>query len=282
MTPAPPPTPEGAARALHRRLFRSGQGQISEDEAVALATVVRRRRPRRVLEVGVASGLSTLVLHTALAATQGRSEDTPRLLALDLDARFYADETKPTGWLIREEHAGAIPADVRLVTGVTTVDLADLPEVTAGPAFDLAFIDADHKHPWPTLDALLTWPHLAEDGVLLCHDLSLFRKARSARGVGPKLLCDQIPAEVRIHPADDGDTLLGDNLFGLVKAIPDRAFAGRLADALLLPWTVRRLPEEALSARITARLAAAYPGTPVADAFTEGRRRAQAMRDGTG
>ncbi len=276
---APVPPPEDAVRALHRRLFQSGHGQISEDEAVTLAGLIRRRQPRRVLEVGVASGLSTLVLYTALGAipaTPAGSRDTPRLLAMDLDARFYADESRPTGWLILAEHSGAIPPGVRLVTGVTTVDLADLPDAAAN-TFDLAFIDADHKHPWPTLDALMVWPRVAEGGLLLCHDLSLFRKPRSARGVGPKILRDQMPAELRVHPAEAGD-----NLFGLVKAMTDRAWAARLSDALLMPWTVRRLPDEALSTRITARLATDYPETPVADAFTEGRRRAQAMRDGTG
>ncbi|MBB4267207.1 class I SAM-dependent methyltransferase [Roseospira visakhapatnamensis] len=270
------PAPDPAVRALHRRLFRSGHGQVSEDEAAALAALIRRRRPRRVLEVGVASGLSTLVLHTALEATPAPpSTAPPRLLALDLDDRFYADESRPTGWMLLDAHDGAVPPGVRLRTGVTTVDLTDLPEASGAP-FDLAFVDADHKHPWPALDALMVWPRLADGGLLLCHDLSLYRKPRSARGVGPKLLCDQIPAELRVHPAEAGD-----NLFGLVKAMTDGAFAARLADALLLPWTVRRLPEGPLAARITARLAEDYPGTPVADAFTEGLRRTRAMREGT-
>jgi len=126
---------------------------------------------------------------------------------------------------------------------------------------------------------MMIWPHLGEAAILMCRDLALVRAPHSARGVGPKLLCDQIPAEARIHPAEDNDALLGGTLFGLIKALPDRLFAAHMADALLLPWTVRQPPDHVLATKIYNRRTAAFPTSPVADAFTEGLRRPQGIRD---
>jgi len=65
----------------------------------------------------------------------------------------------------------------------------------------LMFIDANHNHPWPTLDLLAVLGSLKPDGIVVFHDINLplVNPAFTARGV--QHLFDGLRAEKRV-PVD--------------------------------------------------------------------------------
>ncbi|WP_231123647.1 class I SAM-dependent methyltransferase [Nocardioides sambongensis] len=88
---------------------------------------------------------------------------------MDHDNTFFGDPTEANGFLIEQIYpVGAVRVDQRPFT--TTLDLPEL-----GEHFDMAFVDANHQHPFPTLDTLLIRPFLQGSSIVLHHDLKLYK-----------------------------------------------------------------------------------------------------------
>ncbi|MDP9099851.1 MAG: class I SAM-dependent methyltransferase, partial [Verrucomicrobiota bacterium] len=60
-------------------------------------------------------------------------------------------------------------------------------ELGARDEFGLAFIDADHRHPWPLLDLLRLAPSIASGGWILLHDIQLGTYGQAERDAGKTL-----------------------------------------------------------------------------------------------
>lgn len=182
------PTSEGLLRTLADRYAPPAwvTGCVSFGDAWFLAEMVRCLRPERVVEVGVASGASSAVLLTALHyvwSGQGGAEQSlvdehrrPRLESFDLMSGCYFDESRPVGSAVPEmcpdlDHERGW----RLTTGVTA---AEAGRALAGADLPLAFIDADHRHPWPAADVLALRPALRRGAWIVLHDVNLPELAR--------------------------------------------------------------------------------------------------------
>ena len=61
--------------------------------------------------------------------------------------------------------------------------------------YDLAFIDGDHRHPWPLLDLLHLAPVLAAGAWVALHDVALARILPSCASRGAEWLFDLWPGE---------------------------------------------------------------------------------------
>jgi hypothetical protein len=108
----------------------------------------------------------------------------------------------------------------------------DIPSL--GREFDMVFIDANHQHPYPTLDTLCVYPFLTGSKTVLHHDLKLYKTQRVPFGIGPKYFYDQVPHALRDRsPANEG------NLYSVRLTLDQEAFEDVLVDALLLPWSLR-------------------------------------------
>jgi predicted O-methyltransferase YrrM len=162
------------------------QGHISLDDAVFLDKIVQETKPEEIIEVGVASGCSSAVLLRAMAAL-GESRV---LHSYDLvDYCYFAPE----------RHVGAAVDDLApqfreqwlLHAGCTAIDAG---AGLNGHNIKLAFIDADHRHPWATLDLWALIPALAPDSWIALHDVTLARNSEW-KVFGPEILFESWPGE---------------------------------------------------------------------------------------
>lgn len=120
--------------------------QISADEAVFLRAMVRLVKPRRVLEVGTFTGLSSLVMASVLPPGG-------RVICLDRSDEFTA--------MARRAWAEAGVDDrIELIVGNAAESLAQL----SGP-IDMAFVDADKGNYRRYAEAII--PMLRTGGVLM-------------------------------------------------------------------------------------------------------------------
>ena len=237
--------------ALHKALWKPGSISITAQEAVFIKSLISRHKPKVFLELGTAAGVSTVLIFKVLAdVTNGR------MITVDLNRNFVGGTDKPTGYMI-DEH---IACDDRLtrIVGVTSADL----DPSIGHGIEMCFIDANHQHPWPTLDTLFLWPLIAQQGVLIYHDLRLYQKVQGAAGIGPKFVFDQFPTESK-EVISDPDR----NMFYLIKSNADTDFQRWMTNSLLLPWTLKRRLSLSLATKITTRLSELYPQS-VANAFS--------------
>lgn len=187
-------TPPGDAR-----------GAVLLDDAMFLWDMVRAIRPRTMVELGTASGVSTAVLLRAMSDALGASPWSVE--TFDLMSHVYWDPRVPVGYAAHRMcpslshrarvHAGRVAADIGRRYGPASAE--------AKERLPLAFIDACHKHPYPVADLLGVLPALAPGAWVILHDINLPARAaefsaRTGERVhwgerGAKLLYDFWPHE---------------------------------------------------------------------------------------
>ncbi|MEM6912520.1 MAG: class I SAM-dependent methyltransferase [Pseudomonadota bacterium] len=216
-------TPEDIS-VVFKKHWRKGFGSIAATELEFLQDLIRERRPKSFVEIGTASGLSAGLIATIMEENGGE-----RFVTIDHDDTFFGDPSKPNGFLINEVYQGD-GIDVTKLPFKTALDVPVL-----GQEFDMAFVDANHQHPWTTIDTLCLVPFLrGADPIIVHHDLLLYRKQDVPFGIGPKILFDQFPSDQRmVEPIDDP------NIFALTLGSDRLAIEKALIASFLMPWTLR-------------------------------------------
>lgn len=209
---------------LHREHWRPGYGSVTVAEMVVIAQAIAEHRPESFLEIGTASGLSAGLVARCLDAHGGS-----RLVTVDHDDTFFGDPGRENGFLLPSIY----PHDNVRVVRRTFETALEVP--WHGEEHQMAFVDANHQHPWPILDTLCLFPVMSGPRLVFHHDLNLFRKQPLARGLGPKVLHDQFPPHLRRRAsANDG------NLFSVSLDVTRREMEEIAADALSIPWTLTK------------------------------------------
>jgi predicted O-methyltransferase YrrM len=130
-------------------------------ESEFLNAVLLRASPKKVLEIGVSSGASTVVLANALKETDGK------LYSIDLSKTYYRDRSKPCGFIM-EEYPELQNNRKQYLGGMACTFMDEI-----GDGIDFAFIDTAHVFPGELLDFLMVYPYLLSDATVVFHDTCL-------------------------------------------------------------------------------------------------------------
>jgi hypothetical protein len=144
------------------------QGGLSTGDAAFLVSLVAREHPRTVIEIGVAAGTSSAALLYAL----------DQLPAVELLRLLHSVDVRPTCYFDPLRLVGSAVAD--MYPEHQTMWILDTKGSarrvgTSPQRYDLAFIDGDHRHPWPLFDLLHLAPVLIPGAWVALHDISLPR-----------------------------------------------------------------------------------------------------------
>lgn len=212
-------------------------GCISMHDAMFLYDLVRGIRPRRMVEIGVATGASTALLLHALTDAGLGGEGV--LQSYELLPYLYFDRSKPVGCLV-PELAGGLEGLWRMHVGKTAKEAG---KDFSGDGLTLVFIDGDHRHPAPTADLLWLMPALADGAWVALHDIdlpnvALAHERRTGEKVGwhqrgAKELFDGWPFE-KIRGGTIGEDCGGMNI-GAIR-VPAGVKAKDLAHIVGKPW----------------------------------------------
>lgn len=163
------------------------KGHIAHDDAMFLYEMIKAVSPKTMLELGVASGTSSAaILYTLdqLSDPQGR-----RLISADVRPTCYFDPSRATGEAVSTMYPAAV-AQWQLWTSHTAHRLlAELEPASV----DLLFIDANHSHPWPTLDLLHLAPVMKPGAWVVLHDVELPHLHPKYQAWGPNYLFEAWP-----------------------------------------------------------------------------------------
>lgn len=136
--------------------------EINDTEAKFITDLIDFCQPTTVIEIGVGSGWSSLCILQALAALPVESE----LISYDIRSCCAWNELKATGSVVNEVAPHLLPLwSFRPGNSATAAQEND------GLEAGLAFIDADHAHPWPTLDLLALLAILSPGSWVVLHDI---------------------------------------------------------------------------------------------------------------
>lgn len=164
-------------------------GSLGNDDTRYLMTAAYCARADVAVEIGTASGFSTLALCHALdrAHAAGLIGDDFRVISYDILTAFYGDPSKRVGDAVREQLPASLLKHVIFRNPATADDLGSF-HPRNGIRF--LFLDADHRHPAPTLDLLKALPYLAPGATVVLHDINLPVLHPSCQDWGVKHLFD--------------------------------------------------------------------------------------------
>ncbi len=176
-------------------------GSLSSYDARFLLAKAVAARAHVAVEIGTASGFSTAVMcHALHLARQADTEPDFQVASYDASSRFYADQSRPVGDAARELLPAALLERIAFRNPAVAVDVRR----HHGPdEVDLLFVDANHNHPWPTLDVLATLDCLRPGAVLLLHDINLPVRQPECPGWGAKHLFDGLEGEKEVPQDED-------------------------------------------------------------------------------
>ena len=165
---------------------------MSQREANFINGIIRKIRPINCLEIGVASGGSSILILNAI-----KDIENSNLISLDLNKQLFLNQTKRTGHRVNE-YFPELMKKWKLFTG-------DLPHKFLSKLnikYDFLFIDTAHITPGEILNFIEALPFLNENSVIVIHDLlwQYFRKIE----VKSKFY----PASIILMPAIYGDKVL--------------------------------------------------------------------------
>ena len=122
-------------------------------------------KPENMLEVGTAAGWAAYyMLEEAL-----KYRKNVKLTSIDIaEFKYYS-----TGRKVGSAFFETAPELLKYWDLRTKTILIDYASEYNGKKFDFAFIDAEHFHPWPTFDLLAALPCLAENAIIVFHDVFL-------------------------------------------------------------------------------------------------------------
>ena len=177
-------------------------GYISYADARFLFMRALEASTRVAVEIGTASGFSAGLLCRALAAVNraGLIGDDFEVVTYDVTDRFYADSARAVGDAAREQLPPSLLKHITFRAPATALKL--------GERFDegeveFLFIDANHQHPWPTLDLLAALDYLGPSAEVILHDINLHLYDPKQARWGAKLLFDGVDAVKQVPDDED-------------------------------------------------------------------------------
>jgi predicted O-methyltransferase YrrM len=189
--------------ALYARNPKWVVGSISRYDARFLFRKAATTSPSVAVEIGTASGFSTAVLCHALGAANvaGAIGADYAVVSYDIASRFYANQEKEVGDAARELLSPSLLDHISFRNPATAVNIKD----SYGPdQLEFLFLDAMHRHPWPTLDLLASLDTLAPGAIVVLHDINLPEQSSDFPHWGAKHLFDGVETD-KDAPQDDGD-----------------------------------------------------------------------------
>jgi methyltransferase family protein len=162
-------------------------GALPRHDAAFLVDVIHANQPTTIVEIGVASGVSSAVILSALDALPNPESRTLR--SCDIAPRCYFDSQYATGEAVQSMYPSP---QARWVLN-TDLDPRRLSQTTAPGSIDLLFIDANHYHPWPLLDLLHMSVAAKPWSWVVLHDINLPEVSPAFHAWGAKWLFEAWP-----------------------------------------------------------------------------------------
>ena len=147
--------------SIHDKL--NGIIECTLDEEKYLNGIIRKFRPKKIVEIGVSAGGTSAVILNAI-------KDIPdaKLYSIDRKKNWYKGPSKKVGWLV-EEKFSELMNKWTLYTDINTAEVIE----KIGNNIEFAFIDTVHTCPGEMLNWLEVLPFLKEEAIVVFHDIYL-------------------------------------------------------------------------------------------------------------
>ena len=165
--------------------------QLGRIEPYFINGIIRKYKPKKCLEVGVANGGSSIVILNAIKDIQNSF-----LISLDLNTMLYYNSKKKTGYNVYK-YFPELTKNWKLYTGDQPHKFLDKLNLK----FDFLFLDTAHFSPGELINIIEVLPFLEENAIIVLHDIMYHLISRNSFR----------PKEIKCHPSN---ILLMTSLYG--------------------------------------------------------------------
>jgi predicted O-methyltransferase YrrM len=136
--------------------------EMLPSERSFLNALILRNKPKKLLEIGVARGGSSVITINAI-----KGDPNAKLYAIDYADRWYADKSIAVGSIVKEYPE--LEAKYELYTRGLALKFME----KIGGEIDFCLIDTLHYNPGEIFDFLMVLPYLKERAIVVFHDVNL-------------------------------------------------------------------------------------------------------------
>ena len=187
--------------------------QLNDDEPYFLNGIIRKFKPKKCLEIGVAYGGSAIIILNAIKDIKDSF-----LISLDLNTDLFNKVKLKTGCNV-EKYFPELASNNKwqLYTGEQPHKFLD----KLNMKFDFLFLDTSHLTPGEIINIIEAFPFLEENAIVVLHDV-LFHLPSHGH---------YKPKEIKFHPSQ---IYLMTSLSGNKVVIPDNRFGAENIGAVFL------------------------------------------------
>ena len=170
---------------------------MKENERYFLNGIIRSKKPRKILEVGVAEGGGSAIILNAISDIDGAE-----LFSVDyaetMSSKHYRG--KPTGFLIPEKFPQFMDKWHMFRGGDISCFIEEI-----GADIDLLVLDTVHTHPWETVNFLCVLPFMKRnESWTVLHDISRYMSPdASRRALACRYLFGHVMSSEKFLPVSD-------------------------------------------------------------------------------
>ncbi len=162
--------------------------EMGKDQLAFLLGLIKEYRPKKIVEIGVAEGGTTVAILQCLSDLNLET----KVISIDLQENVYDDPSKKVGYAAAEYLSMQEKCfDYVLYTGRYAPEW--LKQI--GGDIDFLILDTVHRVPGEILDFLACYPFLKKGAVVVLHDITLCHYENNWNAIGTKLLFDTVTAD---------------------------------------------------------------------------------------
>ncbi len=139
--------------------------EMSEHDSAFLCGLIKKVRPKKILEVGVAAGGTTAIILKCLE----KNGDPYQMYSVDINSFYYRKPQEKCGYLAEEFIKNLKYGTHQFLFGTgIALHLENI-----GNEIDFVILDTTHSLPGEMLDFLVIFPFLSKGAVVCLHDIAL-------------------------------------------------------------------------------------------------------------
>ena len=215
-----------------------GSPEMSEFESAFLCGLIKSKKPKKIVEIGVAEGGTTAIILECLK--ESFQDEIIEMYSLDYSQKCYCNPSKQTGYLAIkkiEETKNQIKHQFKLG------DVAPRYLKEIGDEIDFIILDTLHVLPGEILDFLAILPLMSKNATVVLHDTSAHHITSSMQQICTQVLMDTVVAEKYImeDPSRKGKI---PNISAFQITDDTRKYIGNVFMSLTLPWDMLQSDSE--------------------------------------
>lgn len=206
-----------------------GEPEMTEFESAFLCGLIRERKPKKIVEIGVAGGGTTGVILKCLEFLGVSSE--VEVFSMDLAETFYRQKDKRTGYLADDIINSRSDFHHKFLLGKLLPEVVD----EIGDNIDFVILDTVHSMPGEVLDFLAIYPYLNSNACVVLHDFSSNISGQNPLAFATQLVFSSVAA-TKIIKQDDSRPYRYPNIGAFVVNDTTKENIGFVLNSLIITW----------------------------------------------